>query len=94
VLDADLKVAFDRIDHHSLLAQLGGFPAREQVEDWLRVGVVGQRQFTLTEEGTSQGGVGSPLLLNVALCGEDPIVASSAAVAAGVCARGTENMNT
>jgi RNA-directed DNA polymerase len=69
VLDADLKAAFDRIDHHHLLGQLGGFPAREQVRDWLTAGVVDQGLFTRTEEGTPQGGVVSPLLLNVALQG-------------------------
>ena len=31
VLDADLAAAFDRIDHHHLLGQLGTFPARELV---------------------------------------------------------------
>ncbi|MGW1617286.1 reverse transcriptase/maturase family protein [Streptomyces sp. NPDC002285] len=35
VLDADLKAAFDRIDHEHLLAQLGTFPARELVKHWL-----------------------------------------------------------
>jgi RNA-directed DNA polymerase len=69
VLDADLKAAFDRIDHHHLLGQLGGFPAREQLQGWLRAGVVEQGRFTPTEEGTPQGGVVSPLLLNVALHG-------------------------
>lgn len=64
-----LKAAFDRIDHHHLLAQLGGFPASEQVEDWLTAGVVEWGLFTPTEEGTPQGGVVSPLLLNVALHG-------------------------
>ncbi|MEH1130834.1 group II intron reverse transcriptase/maturase [Micromonospora sp. CPCC 206061] len=69
VLDADLKAAFDRIDHNHLFSQLGWFPAREQVRDWLRAGVVEQGWFTPTEEGTPQGGVISPLLLNVALHG-------------------------
>jgi RNA-directed DNA polymerase len=69
VLDADLKAAFDRIDHHHLLGQLGGFPAREQIQGWLTAGVIDQGLFTATEEGTPQGGVASPLLLNVALHG-------------------------
>ena len=69
VLDADLKAAFDRIDHAHLLSQLGGFPAREQLRAWLTAGVVEQGRFTATEEGTPQGGVVSPLLLNVALHG-------------------------
>jgi RNA-directed DNA polymerase len=69
VLDADLKAAFDRIDHHHLLGQLDRFPAREQIWDWLTAGVVDRGLFTRTEEGTPQGGVVSPLLLNVALHG-------------------------
>ncbi|PZS30815.1 MAG: group II intron reverse transcriptase/maturase, partial [Pseudonocardiales bacterium] len=68
-LDADLAAAFDRINHDLLLAQLGTFPAREQVRQWLKAGVVEQGRFTPTEEGTPQGGVISPVLLNVALHG-------------------------
>ena len=69
VLDADLTAAFDRIDHSHLLNHLGTFPARAQVEQWLKAGVVEQGRFTPTEEGTPQGGVVSPLLLNIALHG-------------------------
>ena len=52
-----------------LLDAIGPFPARDQVAAWLRAGVVEREQFTPTEEGTPQGGVISPLLLNVALHG-------------------------
>jgi len=69
VLDADLAAAFDRIDHSHLLNHLGTFPARAQVEQWLKAGVVEQGRLTPTEEGTPQGGVVSPLLLNIALHG-------------------------
>jgi RNA-directed DNA polymerase len=69
VLDADLAAAFDRIDHQHLLSQLGTFPARGQIADWLMAGVVEKGRFAPTEEGTPQGGVISPLLLNVALHG-------------------------
>ena len=69
VLDADLAAAFDRIDHSHLLAALGTFPARGLVEQWLRAGVVDMGRLAPTEEGTPQGGVISPLLLNVALHG-------------------------
>jgi RNA-directed DNA polymerase len=69
VLDADLAAAFDRIDHGHLLGQLGSFPARRRVEQWLRAGVVDRGRFAPTEQGTPQGGVISPLLLNVALHG-------------------------
>ncbi len=69
VLDADLAAAFDRIDHDHLLRQLGTFPARELIARWLKAGVIENGRFTPTGEGTPQGGVISPLLLNVALHG-------------------------
>ena len=69
VLDADLAAAFDRIGHDHLLRQLGTFPARELIAGWLRAGVIEDGRFTPTTEGTPQGGVISPLLLNVALHG-------------------------
>ncbi|MGH3848102.1 MAG: group II intron reverse transcriptase/maturase [Pseudonocardiaceae bacterium] len=69
VLDADLAAAFDRIDHSLLLCQLGSFPARALVGQWLKAGVVEDGRFSPTEEGTPQGGVVSPLLLNIALHG-------------------------
>ena len=69
ILDADLAAAFDRIDHDHLLAELGTFPARGMVRQWLKAGVVERGRFTPTREGTPQGGVISPVLLNVALHG-------------------------
>jgi RNA-directed DNA polymerase len=69
-LDADLAAAFDRIDHDHLLAQLGSFPARDLIRDWLKAGVFeAGKGFAPTGEGTPQGGVISPCLLNVALHG-------------------------
>ena len=69
VLDADLATAFDRIDHAHLLSALGTFPARELVERWLKAGVVEKGRLASTKEGTPQGGVISPVLLNVGLHG-------------------------
>jgi RNA-directed DNA polymerase len=68
-LDADLTAAFDRIDHQHLLGQLGTFPAKGHIAAWLKAGVIERGRFVPTEEGTPQGGVVSPLLLNVALHG-------------------------
>jgi RNA-directed DNA polymerase len=69
-LDADLAAAFDRIDHDHLLAALGSFPARDLIRDWLKAGVFeAGKGFAPTVEGTPQGGVISPCLLNVALHG-------------------------
>lgn len=69
VLDADLAAAFDRIDHDHLLNAVGEFPGRELVRQWLKAGVIDGGRFTRTDEGTPQGGVISPLLLNIALHG-------------------------
>ena len=69
-LDADLAAAFDKIDHSRLLARLGSFPARDMIRGWLEAGVFeAGKGFAPTGEGTPQGGVISPCLLNVALHG-------------------------
>ena len=70
ILDADLTAAFDKISHSFLLEQLGSFPARDLIAGWLTAGVFeAGKGFAPTEEGTPQGGVISPLLLNIALHG-------------------------
>ncbi len=70
ILDADLEAAFDRLDHDHLLGQLGSFPARGLIRGWLTAGVFEPgKGFAPTEQGSPQGGVISPLLLNVALHG-------------------------
>src|SRR6266849_3434626 len=69
-LDADLAAAFDRIDHDRLLAAIGSFPARDMISGWLKAGVFeAGKGFAPATEGTPQGGVISPCLLNVALHG-------------------------
>ena len=69
VLDADLAGAFDRIGHDHILSMVGSFPARGMIRQWLKAGVVEHGRLSRTEEGTPQGGVASPLLLNIALHG-------------------------
>jgi RNA-directed DNA polymerase len=69
VLDADLEAAFDRLSHDHILASLGTFPARGLVRRWLEAGVIEDGRFAPTGEGTPQGGVISPCLMNVALHG-------------------------
>ena len=84
VLDADLKSAFDKIDHNFLLERLGTFPAREQIHAWLKAGVVDKGRYSPTEEGTPQGGVISPLLLNIALQGMERLRESATTPAAAL----------
>jgi RNA-directed DNA polymerase len=69
VLDADLEAAFDRLDHGHIYESLGMFPARGLVFQWLKAGVIEDGRFAPTGDGVPQGGVISPLLLNVALHG-------------------------
>ncbi|MFC6093926.1 group II intron reverse transcriptase/maturase [Saccharothrix lopnurensis] len=76
ILDADLAAAFDRIDHDHLLDVLGAAPGRGLIRQWLKAGAVDGGRFLPSVEGTPQGGVISPLLLNIALHGME--------VAAGV----------
>ena len=61
--------SFDRIAHDHILAMLGAFPARGMVAQWLKAGVVEQGRLRRTEDGVPQGGVVSPVLLNIALHG-------------------------
>jgi RNA-directed DNA polymerase len=68
-LDADLAGAFDHVDHSHLLESLGTFPARGLIAQWLAAGVIDQGRFAPTAQGVPQGGVASPLLLNIALHG-------------------------
>jgi len=69
IVDADIKGAFDNIDHDFLIQTIGEVPGRELIHQWLHAGVMEDGGFTATEMGTPQGGVISPLLLNIALHG-------------------------
>jgi len=69
VLDADISACFDNINHGYLLNKLKGFPFIHLVNMWLKCGAVSEIGFTLTEKGTPQGGIISPLLANIALDG-------------------------
>jgi len=69
VVDADIKGAFDNINHDFLLGAIGPVPGRELIRQWLKAGVMEDGIFHETPLGTPQGGVISPLLLNIALHG-------------------------
>jgi RNA-directed DNA polymerase len=68
-LDADLASAFDLIAHEHIQTMIGTFPARGMIRAWLKAGVVERGRLHRTEDGVPQGGVVSPLLLNIALHG-------------------------
>jgi len=71
VIEGDIKAYFDTINHRILLSLL-----RRRIRDekllhlvwlFLRAGVMENKLFKPTEEGTPQGGIISPLLANVFL---------------------------
>ena len=78
-LDADIKGCFDNINHEDLLNKLNTIKIFErQIEAWLKAGIMAdlpQDSYETNEAGTPQGGVISPLLMNIALHGmEDRIL--------------------
>jgi RNA-directed DNA polymerase len=76
-LDADITKCFDQINHEYLIKKLDTLPEiKTQVNAWLKAGIMEDLQTSnnlnmvpLNTIGTPQGGVISPLLLNVALHG-------------------------
>ena len=69
VFEGDFKSCFDTLNHEHILNQLGNFPLRNLIRDWLEAGYVHNYQFHETKTGTPQGGIISPLLANIALHG-------------------------
>ena len=74
VLEADIKGFFDNIAHEAILKQLGNFPKRNLIKGWLKAGFIFEGKYNLTETGTPQGGVCSPLLANIGLHGLETII--------------------
>jgi RNA-directed DNA polymerase len=67
ILDADIKACFDRISHDWLLAHVS--MDKRILKAWLKAGYIEDKALHVTEEGTPQGGIVSPLLANLALDG-------------------------
>lgn len=68
ILELDIEKCFDRIDHQYLMSQIS-LPkaAKLGIYRAIKAGVLNERQ--VTEMGSPQGGVISPLLANIALHG-------------------------
>src|SRR5271163_3737063 len=69
VVDADIKGAFDNISQEFILKALGDVPGKALIKQWLKAGYLEDGRYHDTPSGTPQGGVISPLLLNIALHG-------------------------
>ena len=71
ILDADIRSFFDRIDQTWLVRFLEHRISDERiirlVRKWLKAGVLDKGEVTVSDEGTPQGAVISPLMANVFL---------------------------
>jgi RNA-directed DNA polymerase len=75
VYSADIEGAFDHINQSVLLDKLQTSPAIEQVlRGWFKAGSMDGGVYVPSEMGIAQGGVLSPLLLNIALHGMEEAV--------------------
>src|SRR5579885_527788 len=76
VFDADIEGAFDHVNQQVVLERLQTYPAlREVINGWLKAGVLDGGSYFPSETGIPQGGVLSPLLMNVALHGMEAVAA-------------------
>ena len=71
VLDADIRAYFDTISHEWLVKfiehRIGDRRILDLIQKWLRAGVLEDGSWTLSEEGTPQGNLISPVLANIYL---------------------------
>ncbi|WP_110943100.1 group II intron reverse transcriptase/maturase [Inediibacterium massiliense] len=74
IFEGDFKGCFDNLNHDYILEQLGDFPGKDIIKQWLKAGFVDHKVFNTTENGTPQGGIISPLLANIALHGLEEAV--------------------
>ena len=78
VLDADIEKCFDKISHQKLLAKLNTIPViANLVKGWLKAGILDKGNWHTPEAGVPQGGVISPLLMNVALHGFEAAIGTN-----------------
>jgi len=72
VLEGDIKGCFDHISHEWLTHNVQ--MDKEMLHQWLKSGIIFNKQFTPTKEGTPQGGIISPTLANATLNGMEKLV--------------------
>src|ERR1051326_121524 len=76
VYRSDIEGAFDHIDQSALLDKLETSPVIEHViRGWFKAGIMDNGVYVPGEVGVAQGGVLSPLLMNITLHGMEEVVA-------------------
>jgi RNA-directed DNA polymerase len=80
VFHTDIEGAFDHVNQAVILDKLQTSPLlREAISTWLKAGVMDGDTYVPSETGIPQGGVLSPLLMNVALHGMEAVVTQGSA---------------
>lgn len=72
ILDADIQGCFDHISHAWLIEHIP--MEKSMLRKWLKAGYMAQSMWHPTEEGTPQGGIISPVLMNMTLDGLEPLL--------------------
>jgi len=71
ILDADIRAFFDTVDHEWLIRfvehRIGDKRIIRLIQKWLKVGILEDGIVTVSDRGTGQGAVISPLLANIYL---------------------------
>ena len=71
IVEADIKGFFDNVDHNWLMKflkhRIGDKRVLRLIKRFLKAGVIEDGQLQVSDQGTPQGGVASPLLANVYL---------------------------
>lgn len=76
ILEADIKSCYDSISHAWLLEHC---PMDKKIlKKWLTAGYMDKNTFYITKEGTPQGGIISPTLMNITLRGLEKTAQKSA----------------
>lgn len=74
ILEADIKSCFDKISHEWLMNNVP--MDKVMLKHWLKAGYIDEGKLFDTSEGTPQGGIISPTLLNITLSGLEQAVKS------------------
>ena len=69
IFEGDFEACFDNLNHEFIINELGDFPLVDLIKNWLEADYLHNDKFYVTESGTPQGGIISPLLANIALHG-------------------------
>jgi len=67
VFEADIKACFDQISHRWILENI---PLNKSIlEQWLKAGFIEHKRWKPTKQGTPQGGIISPTIMNMVMDG-------------------------